>query len=296
MSEQKECWSTPNPTPCNEETVKAGGCGCQPLPKSEQNEKLTADQVNEAHEALETMFPMRAQQIPRDLFGMVVDFGARHAAQQVEHATAELRHECEQLGTLLTTVNGAIKYQKDKAEELRKELEAKENGNNNLIIALEEARKSIIKAASVETECFKQIESLNTQLAEAQRQRDEAVKILRGVYWEANTDSEGFPQEPKYDDILRNRIEYFFKINGLSILEQSNQPINLTKMCNDCNGHGYFIKFGTREDHACDTCNGTGKIPRLSSGETKPEFKCIHGLPSEATCIDCLDDSHRPPS
>lgn len=237
------------------------------MANKEQNEKLTAKQF--AVQAASMAKPPYYSE-PFEPHTWVLCAMDNYAAQQVEHATAELRKELEVSIRMMSKYKGEL--DRSNAERLR---------------------QAQTLQSYKDREC--ESESLKAQLSEAQRQRDEAVKILRNVYWEANTDSEGFPQEPKYDDILRNRIEYFFKINGLAILEQSNQPINITKMCNDCNGHGYFIKFGTGEDHACDTCNGTGKIPRLSSGETKPEFKCVHGLPSEATCIDCLDDSHRPP-
>lgn len=188
---------------------------------SEQNDKLTAEEMAAKFAELSkpelfkgAVHGIYGENAVSDLMRQYEDaanFAFNYTAQQVEHATAELR----------------------------KELEAKENGNNNLKIALEEARKSIIKAASVESECFKKIESLNTQLVEAQRQRDEAVKLIKRYLSRKSTDN---------------------------------------------------ILVAHDLDMDCEEW-----ISRLSSGEAKQEFKCVHGLPSDATCIGCLDDSHKPP-
>lgn len=141
--------------------------------ENEQNEKLSAEENNLYMQMISqqsyTGYGVRAPARAREC----AEFAKTYAAQQVEHATAELRKELEDLNK---------KYRRE--------------------VALCELYKA--------------------RAAEAQCQRDEFVKLLRGVYWKANTDSEGFPQEPQYDDLLREHIEYLFKTNGISIVEPRN--------------------------------------------------------------------------
>lgn len=145
---------------------------------SEQNEKLTATSIKSAWSDWNDAWAYRdSDPTTFDAFKS----GAEWLAQQVEHATAELREECEQLGKLLTTANGAIKYQKDKAEGLRKELNATAKGlerwSNKWAkknVETLNLRSEIDNLKADKKLLNDQISVLKHQLAEAQRHRNEA--------------------------------------------------------------------------------------------------------------------------
>ncbi len=91
------------------------------------------------------------------------------------------------------------------------------------------AKKQIVHHKNVRQLHAADGERMSSQLAEKDariKELEEVIgdfsRIMRDAYWKANTDDMGFPEDPFYDDILRDRIEYHFKKHSIPLVIKSN--------------------------------------------------------------------------